>query len=40
MNTFDKPDEVSARKFEDAKIEGSELVLKLPTASVAALSLE
>jgi alpha-N-arabinofuranosidase len=40
MNTFDKPDEVSARKFEDAKIEGSELVLKLPTASVVALSLE
>jgi len=40
LNTFDKPDAVSPRVFNGVKIEGQELIIKLPAMSVAAISLE
>lgn len=38
-NTFDQPDKVTARDFNDAKFEGDTLVVRLPAKSVVTLAL-
>ena len=39
-NTFDNPDAIKPAKFDDVKIKGDQLVIKMPSKSIVALELD